>query len=113
MHMVLVHMYNPLLAVFGIPIRVAPFPLYEYQAAYLAQLYQGTIELPPVDKMEEEYRSDQQYTDPFEGRGSQVPYTNRLIDLINGTGQQLDHVSEHWAARRMHSFQLRRESYGY
>ncbi|KAJ1849515.1 monooxygenase [Coemansia sp. RSA 2708] len=109
----LVYAFNPLLAVLGVPDKVVPFPLYEYQAAYLAHVYQGHITLPPVAEMAEQARAAVAGPDAFTMKYQQAAYMDRLIDRVGAHQSRLGHVPDHWTERWKQTVQLRKQHLGY
>jgi cation diffusion facilitator CzcD-associated flavoprotein CzcO len=51
---------NPTLAFVGLPIRITPFPLSQYQASALAKFWARKIDLPPPQQLEQIERQRQQ-----------------------------------------------------
>ncbi|KAJ2280209.1 monooxygenase [Coemansia sp. RSA 451] len=109
----LVLAYNPLLAILGVPNKVVPFPMYEYQATYLAHLYQRHIQLPPFDQMLDHARSDLEGPRPFTMGFKQVAYMNDLIDCVGDHQSRLGHVPDHWVKSRLHCVEQRKQRLGY
>ncbi|KAI8323690.1 FAD/NAD(P)-binding domain-containing protein [Martensiomyces pterosporus] len=115
----LVYINNPTLGILGIPFKIVPFPLYEYQALYLSQLYQGNLQLPSAAKMRDEWetlvasRPRKQINEMGMG---QVEYQNEIVDTVHafaGKEHRLGHVSDTWIDRRKRTFELRRKHLGY
>ncbi|KAJ2159737.1 monooxygenase [Coemansia sp. RSA 552] len=111
----LVNIGNPLFSVLGVPTRVVPFPLYDYQGTYLAQLYQGTIELPSFDDMLGQNQADLELPHPFVWAERQLDYMNELAQQVAQVqdNPRIHRVPNAWGERWMHSFLLRRKSLGY
>ncbi|KAJ2702428.1 hypothetical protein FB645_004289 [Coemansia sp. IMI 203386] len=107
----LIYIYNPSLAVFGVPFNVAPFPLYEHQAHFLAHLYKGEVKLPSFDKMKQMWEKlviERPGKLLFKMGLEQIPYRNSLMDMIQEqvkdecpTSKRLEYVTEEsqWAMR--------------
>ncbi|KAJ2715962.1 monooxygenase [Coemansia spiralis] len=118
MHRLMVYAPNPLLAAVGLPTLTVPFPLAEYQAMYLAQLYQGNLVLPPVAQMLQLWQTAGANEHPYVLGMEQIAYRNSIVDDIaaasaNGCARppRFGHVPEHWndlpeltLARRLANF---------
>lgn len=82
----LIPVFKWTLPLIGIPFSVAPFPLFEYQAHYIAAVFQGRVKLPGVDAMlaaiAEEKRVQQ-------GFGQQPKHLHRLGDRQWAYNRQL------------------------
>ncbi|KAJ2724504.1 hypothetical protein GGI07_001935 [Coemansia sp. Benny D115] len=116
----MVYIHNPTLAILGVPQKIAPFSLYEYQAYFLTQVYQGILPLPSFQDMLEEW---EQLVARYPGKElltigmRQVDYRDSMIELIEryGDGSSASkerlgytgHDSE-WAKRCAEVFSLRR-----
>ncbi|KAK4526897.1 hypothetical protein GAYE_SCF29G4815 [Galdieria yellowstonensis] len=87
----LIHAKYPTMSFVGLPIRILPFPLFDYQTRYLAAVYRGRCELPSCDKMLAE---QQQQISLLESKGckkyyhffadKQWEYCRELADLADG-----------------------------
>ncbi|KAJ2805113.1 monooxygenase [Coemansia guatemalensis] len=120
----LLYIHNPLLSIFGVPSKVVPFPLFEYQAMFVAQVYQGNVRLPSLAKMESMWQEIIREKDPYVMGMKQVDYENELLAIVtsansSATGDRsfrhsrLGRVSEQWIDRRKHTFELRKRYLGY
>ncbi|KAJ2851229.1 monooxygenase [Coemansia brasiliensis] len=109
----LVYSRNPLLAILGVPNMVVPFPLYEYQAMYLAHLYQGHITLPSTSQMLQESQAALEKPDPFIMKYKQASYMDELVDCVGANQSRLDHTSAEWLERWKNTVQLRKQHLGY
>ncbi|KAJ1664158.1 monooxygenase [Coemansia sp. RSA 1646] len=121
----LLYTQNPTLAIFGIPTKVVPFPLFEYQATFLAKVLRGIVKLPSHEEMQSQWddlaRQTSSHKQLYEFGMRQVEYQNELISIINNAYKnasdrerlRLGHVSEEWAQRRKHTFELRMKILGY
>ncbi|KAJ1802032.1 monooxygenase [Coemansia sp. RSA 2599] len=120
----LVYIYNPSLAVFGVPFNVAPFPLYEHQAHFLAHLYKGEVKLPGFDEMKtmwEDLVKQRPGKLLFKMGLEQIPYRNSLMDIVEKyvrdtcpTSKRLEYVTEdsEWA-KRLKKPELHLQALGY
>ncbi|KAI9500190.1 hypothetical protein GGI25_002517 [Coemansia spiralis] len=108
----LLYIHNPTLAILGVPVKVVPFPLFEYQAMFLAKVFQGAVNLPRFEQMQKEW-------DEFAKNGSsvmgmaQVEYQNELVDLVKHCNPHLPYVPSEWVDRRKRTFELRLKNLGY
>ncbi|KAJ2402975.1 monooxygenase [Coemansia sp. RSA 2559] len=119
----LLYTRNPTLAIFGIPAKIAPFPLFEYQATFFAKVMRGIVELPSTEAMQSEWddlvrRSSSSHKMLYEFGMRQIEYQNELIDIISEQAKdkeplRLGHVSEEWAERYKHKYELRMKILGY
>ncbi|ORX91003.1 FAD/NAD(P)-binding domain-containing protein [Basidiobolus meristosporus CBS 931.73] len=105
---------NPTLAFIGLPVKVVPFPLFQYQSTYVAQVFAGKTDLPGRKEMREWY---QRLTELAPGRDGhilkgpkEVEYCNRLSDLTNGA---ISRVPEWWFEMRTKALSLRKKELGY
>eukprot|EP00123_Amoebidium_parasiticum_P000190 comp10464_c0_seq1/m.5212 comp10464_c0_seq1/g.5212 ORF comp10464_c0_seq1/g.5212 comp10464_c0_seq1/m.5212 type:complete len:430 (-) comp10464_c0_seq1:127-1416(-) len=82
---------RPSLAYVGLPFKVVPFPLFEYQAHWIARVFKGTSRLPPSNVMKQENARELK---TLELRGlspkylhqlgaEQFDYCNMLADMCN------------------------------
>ncbi|KAJ2608781.1 monooxygenase, partial [Coemansia sp. RSA 1365] len=120
----LLYIHNPLLSIFGVPSKIVPFPLFEYQAMFVAQVYQGNVRLPSLMQMESMWQNIIKEADPYVMGMKQVDYENDLLAIVNEAASsdtenrsirhsRLGRVSEHWIDRRKHTFELRKKYLGY
>ncbi|KAJ2846380.1 hypothetical protein J3B02_004424 [Coemansia erecta] len=120
----LVYIYNPSLAVFGVPFNVAPFPLYEHQAHFLAHLYKGEVKLPSFEEMKkmwEQLVRERPGKLLFKMGLEQIPYRNSLMDTIEKyvkdecpTSRRLEYVtSDSMWAMRLKKPELHLQALGY
>ncbi|KAJ1962481.1 monooxygenase [Dipsacomyces acuminosporus] len=115
----LVYINNPTLGILGIPFKIVPFQLYEYQALFLASVFQGALLLPPVEQMREEWASfvSSKPRKQLNEMGlRQVEYQNDIIDQVNSLLKEphrLTRVPESWIDKRRRTFELRRKHLGY
>ncbi|KAJ2762177.1 monooxygenase [Coemansia sp. BCRC 34490] len=118
----LLYTQNPTLAIFGVPSKVVPFPLFEYQAAFLARVLRGAVELPTCEEMQREWdnavlKAKESSSQLYEMGMRQIDYQNNLVDMIMEgpirPPSRLGYVSEEWAQRRKHTFELRMRLLGY
>ncbi|KAJ1723121.1 monooxygenase [Coemansia erecta] len=121
----LVYIYNPTLAILGVPFNIAPFPFYEYQSHYLAHLLRGDITLPSFAKMKEEWDTlvhDRPGKLVNKMGMDQIPYRNDLLEAVDQTvnedkcipRKRLYYITPDmpWAAR-LRMPELHREALGY
>ncbi|KAJ2341653.1 monooxygenase [Coemansia sp. RSA 2618] len=113
MYRFLLYAVNPLLAILGVPNKVVPFVLYEYQATYLAHLYQGHITLPPFAQMLSQARDAQELPRPFTMGFKQIAYLNDLIDCVGDRQSRLGHIPPCWGDRWKQTLKLRKDFLGY
>ncbi|KAJ2652483.1 monooxygenase [Coemansia sp. RSA 1250] len=109
----LLYSRNPLLAILGVPNMVVPFPLYEYQAMYLAHLYQGHITLPSTSQMLQESQAALDQPNPFIMKYKQASYMDDLVDCVGANQSRLGHTSAEWLERWKNTVQLRKQHLGY
>ncbi|KAJ2078852.1 monooxygenase [Coemansia sp. RSA 988] len=119
----LLYIHNPFLSIFGVPSKVVPFPLFEYQAMFVAQVYQGKVRLPSPMQMESMWQNILKNANPYVMGMKQVDYENELLAIVasaastagdgNYRHSRLDYVSEQWIDRRKHTFELRKKYLGY
>ncbi|KAK4506403.1 hypothetical protein PRZ48_000133 [Zasmidium cellare] len=83
---------DPTLSFCGVPFHVATFPLFEFQAMALAQVYAGKAPLPTTDAMREEYLARLQRKGAgrafhsLKGKGEEIAYVEDLVRLVNREG---------------------------
>ncbi|KAJ2775127.1 monooxygenase [Coemansia nantahalensis] len=114
----LIYAPNPLLSVVSFPTLIVPFPLAEYQAMYLAQVYQGNLALPPVAQMLESCQVASASRHQYVLGMAQIEYRNAIVDEIAEAAAdgrthppRFGHVPKYWddlaeytLARRLASF---------
>ncbi|EME27469.1 Flavin-containing monooxygenase FMO GS-OX-like 3 [Galdieria sulphuraria] len=87
----LIHAKYPTMSFVGLPLRVLPFPLFDYQTRYLASIYSGKCTLPSCERMLVE---QQEHLVDLDSKGcrkyyhlfaeKQWEYCRELADLANG-----------------------------
>ncbi|KAK9712157.1 monooxygenase [Basidiobolus ranarum] len=105
---------NPTLAFIGLPVKVVPFPMAQYQAAYVAQVFSEKVNLPSQQEMKEWY---QEQLEKVHGRDihilngpKEAEYCNRLSDFTKGV---IPKVPEWWVEMRVQALALRKKTLGY
>ncbi|KAJ1729556.1 monooxygenase [Coemansia biformis] len=116
----MVYAPNPLLAVISLPTKTVPFSLSEYQAMYLAQVYQGNIRLPPIAQMLDMWQEVLKKPHPYLLGMDQIPYRNAIVDEIAAAASKgltrpprFGHVPEYWADLGEYTLTRRLERFGY
>ncbi|GJQ14554.1 hypothetical protein GpartN1_g6345.t1 [Galdieria partita] len=87
----LIHAKYPTMSFVGLPLRILPFPLFDYQTRYLASIYSGKCTLPSCERMLAEQQQDLFYLDSKGSRKyyhllaeKQWEYCRELADLADG-----------------------------
>ncbi|KAJ2779640.1 monooxygenase [Coemansia javaensis] len=117
----LVYAPNPLLAVFDVPTKTSPFPLFEYQAMYLAQVYQGNIRLPSTQHMLDAWQDAlKTRSDPYFLGMDQIQYRNDIVDAVAAAAAEgrthaprLGHTPAHWSDLAEYTLSRRIKCLGY
>ncbi|KAJ1950374.1 hypothetical protein FBU59_000713 [Linderina macrospora] len=105
---------NPTLGILGLPFRVVPFPMYQYQSLLLARIFAG-LPLPSQRQMKQEWdaiSSAKPGSRVFDMGLGQVEFQNDILDFVGGS-ELLGQVSETWIERRKQAPKLRRQELGY
>ncbi|KAK9721804.1 monooxygenase [Basidiobolus ranarum] len=104
---------NPTLSFVGLPNKVAPFPLFQYQATLISKVLSGKVSLPSAEEMLCSY---QQESSEWKGkkfhvfRTREVDYCNRISEYTNGAVPQ---VPEWWAEMRPKAHKMRVKELGH
>ncbi|ORX65892.1 FAD/NAD(P)-binding domain-containing protein [Linderina pennispora] len=92
---------NPTLAILGLPWRVVPFPMYQYQSLLMARVCAG-LALPGQQQMKQEWDSvvsAKPGKKRFDMGLGQVEFQNDILDFVGGS-ELLSRVRESWVERR-------------
>ncbi|KAI9203631.1 uncharacterized protein BJ171DRAFT_509132 [Polychytrium aggregatum] len=112
----LFHIPDPTLAFVGLPMQVEPFPLFQLQTQWIAQVWQGKVRLPGEPQMRQEEENEHQKYGFADGDRKklvfgvqrQYPYWNRICDIVG-----YPKVGQARIDRRVQMLEIRRKALGY
>ncbi|ORY04520.1 FAD/NAD(P)-binding domain-containing protein [Basidiobolus meristosporus CBS 931.73] len=104
---------NPTLAFVGLPNKIAPFPLFQYQATWISKVLSRKVKLPSVEEMTQSYKQE---LAEWKGkkfhvfRTREVDYCNRISKYTVGA---IAPVPEWWAEMRPKAHKMRVKELGH